>query len=85
VAAWRSPVQGPSAWGLEGAVDVGPYEAQWPAWRCPVAACFHSVTDGDAVAAMASRWRGWSHRADGDGGDRSHWPGVTVSSRAGAE
>jgi hypothetical protein len=62
-----------------------PYKAQWLAWWCPVAACFHSVRYGDAVAGMASRWWGWSHRADGDGGDRSHWPDVTAPFRAGAE
>jgi hypothetical protein len=43
---------------------VGPYEAQWPACRGPVTAHFHSVGDGDAVAGMASRWRGWSHRVE---------------------
>jgi hypothetical protein len=61
---------------------VGPYGAQWMAWRCPVAACFHNVGDGVAVAGMASRWRGRSHRVDGDGGDCSHWPDVTAPSRA---
>jgi hypothetical protein len=61
------------------------YKARWLAWRCPFVACFHSVGYGDAVAGMASWWWGWSHRADGDGGDRSHWPGVMASSRAGAE
>jgi hypothetical protein len=30
------------------------------------------------VAGMASGRRGWSHRADGDGGDRSRQPGVTA-------
>jgi hypothetical protein len=61
-----------------------PYVAQWLAWQCPVTACLHSVGYGDAVAGMALRWRGWSHRTDGDGGDRSHWPDVTAPSRAGA-
>jgi hypothetical protein len=46
---------------------------------------FHNVGYGDAVAGMASRWRGWSHRPDGDGGDRSHWTDVTAPSRAGVE
>jgi hypothetical protein len=32
------------------------------------------------VAKMASRWQGWSHRADGDGGDRSRRPDITVLS-----
>jgi hypothetical protein len=78
-------VLGPSAWGFEGAVDMRSYKAQWLEWQCPVAACSHSVGYGGAVAGMASRWRGWSHKADGDGGDRFHWPDVTASSRAGAE
>jgi hypothetical protein len=38
--------------GLEGVVDVRLYEAQKPAWRCPVAARFHSVGDGNAVTGM---------------------------------
>jgi hypothetical protein len=49
-------------------------------WRRPVVARFHSVGEGDAVAGMAWGRRGWSHRADGDGGDRSCWPDVTVLS-----
>jgi hypothetical protein len=55
-----------------------PYEAQWLVWRCPVAAHFHSLRDGDTVAGMALQWRGWSHRVDSDGGDRSHRPDVTA-------
>jgi hypothetical protein len=62
-----------------------PYKTQWLAWRCPVAALFHNVGYGDAVAGMTSRWRGWLHRADGDRGDRSHWPDITTPSRAGEE
>jgi hypothetical protein len=34
---------------------------------------------------MASWWRGWPHRADGDGGDAPHWSDVTALSWAGAE
>jgi hypothetical protein len=54
------------------------YRAQQQAWRCPVTVRFHSVRDGDAVPGMASQWRGWPHRTDGDGGDRSRWPDVTA-------
>jgi hypothetical protein len=32
------------------------------------------------VAGMALGWWGWSHRADGDGGDRSGRPDVTALS-----
>jgi hypothetical protein len=76
--ALRLLVRGPSAWGFEGAVDMSPYEAQWLAWRCPVAAC-------STASGMVVQWTGWSHRSDGDGGDRSHWLDVTALSRAGAE
>jgi hypothetical protein len=51
-------------------------------WRCPIAACFHSVGDGDAVAGMVSGRRGRSHRTDGDGGDHSRWPIVKAPPRA---
>jgi hypothetical protein len=78
-------VRGPSAWGFEGVVDMRPYKAQWLAWQCPVATCFHSVEHGGVVAGMALRQRGRSHKADGDGGDRFRWPDVTATSRAGAE
>jgi hypothetical protein len=40
-----------------------------------------------AASVMVMQWpgwrqgrRGWSHRADGDGGDRSRWPDVTALS-----
>jgi hypothetical protein len=62
-----------------------PYKAQWLAWWCPVAACFHSVGYGDAVAGMALRQQGRSHKADGNGGDCSHCPCVTAPSHADAE
>jgi hypothetical protein len=62
-----------------------PYKAQGLAWWRPVAACFHSVGYGGAVAGMVLRRRGRSHRANDDGGDRSPWPDVTAPSRAGAE
>jgi hypothetical protein len=71
-------VRGPSAWGFEGAVDMRPYKAQCLAWLCPVNAC-------STASGMVVQWPGWSHRADGDGGDRSHWPDVTALSCVGAE
>jgi hypothetical protein len=37
------------------------------------------------ASGMVVQWSGWSHRADGDGGDRSHWPDVAAPSRAGIE
>jgi hypothetical protein len=41
--------------------------------------------DGAAAPGMASGWRGWSRRTDGDGGDTSHWPDVMAWSWAGVE
>jgi hypothetical protein len=34
---------------------------------------------------MASWWRGWPNRADGDGGDAPHWSDVTALSWASME
>jgi hypothetical protein len=34
---------------------------------------------------MASWWRGWPHRADGDGRDAPHWFDITVLSWASME
>jgi hypothetical protein len=44
----------------------------------------HSVGDGAAVPGMAPRWRGRSHRIDGDG-DAPHWSDVTALSWASVE
>jgi hypothetical protein len=71
-------VRPPPAGRLEGAVNGRPYEAQWRAWRRPVLARFNSVGDVVTVTGVALQWRGWSHRADSDGEDRSRWPDVTV-------
>jgi hypothetical protein len=58
-----------------GGVEVGfngrPYEAQWRAWRRPVLARFNSVGDVVTVPGVVLQWRGWPHRADSDGEDRS--------------
>jgi hypothetical protein len=37
------------------------------------------------ASGMAMQWPGLSQRADGDGGDCSHWPDVTAQPRAGVE
>jgi hypothetical protein len=37
------------------------------------------------VPGMASWWRGWPHRANGDGGDAPHWSDVTTLFWAGVE
>jgi hypothetical protein len=63
---------------LEGVVDGRPYEAQWRAWRCPVPVHLNSIGDGAAVLGVALQWRGWPHRADSDGEDRSCRPDVMV-------
>jgi hypothetical protein len=65
---------------LEGAVDGGPYEVQWRAWRRPVPVRSNSVGDVVAVPDVALQWQGWPHRADSDGEDRSRQPDVTVQS-----
>jgi hypothetical protein len=67
----------PAGW-LEGAVNGGPYEAQWQAWRRPVPVRPNSVGDVVAVPGVALQWRGWPHGADSDGEDRSHRPDVTA-------
>jgi hypothetical protein len=69
VAVLGSFVRWSSACRFEGAADVRPYGAQQQAWQCPVVVHFHSVKDGAAVPGMAPWWRGWLHKADGDGGD----------------
>jgi hypothetical protein len=61
---------------LEGVVDGGPYEVQRQAWRCPVPA--RSSSDGvvAVVRGVALQGRGWPHRVDSDGDDRSRRPDV---------
>jgi hypothetical protein len=71
-------VRPPPAGRFEGAVNRGPYEAQWQAWRRPVPVHFNSVGDVVAVPGVTLQWRGWPHRADSDGEDRSHRPDVTT-------
>jgi hypothetical protein len=71
-------VRPPPVGRLEGAVNGGPYEVQWRAWRRPVPVRFNSVGDVVAVPDVALQWRGWPHRVDSDGEDRSRWPDVTV-------
>jgi hypothetical protein len=70
----------PSAGRLEGSVDGGPYEVLWRAWRRPVPVRFDSVGDVVAVPGAALQWRGWPHKADSNGEDRSRRPDVTVRS-----
>jgi hypothetical protein len=65
---------------LEGAVNGGPYEAQWQAWRRPVLARSNSVGDVVTAPGVMLQWQGWPYRADSDGEDRSRRPDVTVRS-----
>jgi hypothetical protein len=81
-------VSGSLVWSLsvhwfEGAADGRPQGAQQSAWRHLVASSPHSVGDGDAVPRMVLGRRGWPHRTDGDGGDRSRRPNITVLSLCG--
>jgi hypothetical protein len=71
-------VRPPSAGRLEGGVNGRPYEVQWRAWRRPVPVRLNSVGDVATVPSVMLQWRGWPHRADGDGVDRSRWPDVTA-------
>jgi hypothetical protein len=78
VVVWRLAIRPPPPGRFEGAVNVGPYEAQWQAWRRPVPVRSNSVGDVIAVPGVALQWQGWPHRVDSDGEDRSHRPDVTV-------
>jgi hypothetical protein len=71
-------VRSPPVGRLEGAVNGDPYEAQCQARRRPIPVLSNSIGDVVAVPGMALQWRGWPHRADSDGEDRSHRPDVTV-------
>jgi hypothetical protein len=63
---------------LEGAVNGGPYEVQWWAWRRPVPVRSNNVGDVVAVPGEALQSRGRPCGADSDGEDRSRWPDVTT-------
>jgi hypothetical protein len=66
----------PPAGRFEGAVNGGPYEAQWQAWRRPVPVRSNSVGDVVSVPGVALQGRGWPHRAGSDGEDHSRRPDV---------
>jgi hypothetical protein len=71
-------VRPPSVGWLDGTIDGGPYEVQWRAWRRPVPVRSNSVGDVVVVHGVSLQWWGWSHRADGDGEDRSCRPDITA-------
>jgi hypothetical protein len=73
-------VRPPPVGQLEGAVNGGPYEVQWRAWRRPVPMRSNSIRDVVAVPDVALQWRGWPHRADNDREDRSRWLDDTMLS-----
>jgi hypothetical protein len=54
----------------------GPYVAQWRVWRRPVPVRSNSIRYVVAVPCVALQSRGWPHRADSDGEDRSLRPDV---------
>jgi hypothetical protein len=64
--------------GLEGAVDSGPYEVQWQAWRRPVPRVLNSVGVVVAVRGVAQQGRGWPHRVDSEGDGAPARPDVMV-------
>jgi hypothetical protein len=66
---------------LEGAVNGGPYKVQCQARRRLVPVCSNSVGDVITVPSVALQRRGWPHRADSDGDDRSRQPDIMAQSR----
>jgi hypothetical protein len=61
---------------FEGVANGGPYATHWRSWRRPVTVHSNSVEDVVTVPGVALRWRGWLHRVDSDGEDRSRRPDV---------
>jgi hypothetical protein len=63
---------------FEGAVDGGPVRGTVAvvATSCPRAP--QQCRDVVTVPGVVRRWRGWSHKVDSDGDDRSHRPDVTA-------
>jgi hypothetical protein len=63
---------------FEGAVDGEPVRGTVAvmATSCPRALQQHR--DVTTVPSVVRQWRGWPHRVDSDGDDRSHRPDVTV-------
>jgi hypothetical protein len=52
---------------FEGVVNGGPYAAQWQSWRRLVPVHSNSI----GMSSQCSAWRGWLHRVDSNGEDRS--------------
>jgi hypothetical protein len=55
-----------------------PYAVQWRSWRRLVPVHSNSIGDVVTVPGVALQWRGWPHRVDSDGKDRSRRPDVTT-------
>jgi hypothetical protein len=71
-------VRPPSPGRLEGGINGRSYKVQWRAWCCPVLVRFNSVRDVATVSGVMLQWRGWPHRANGEGVNRSRWTDVTA-------
>jgi hypothetical protein len=56
----------------------GSYAAQWWSWRRLVLVHSNNIGDVVTVLGVALQWRGWPHRVDSDGEDRSRRPNVTA-------
>jgi hypothetical protein len=54
----------------------GPYATQWWSWRHLVPVHSNSIGDVVTVPGVVPQWRGWPHRVDSDGEDRSRRPDV---------
>jgi hypothetical protein len=61
---------------FEGAVDGGPVRGTVAvvATSCPRTS--QQRREAVTVPGVAQQWRGWSHRVDSDGGDRSRRPDI---------
>jgi hypothetical protein len=65
---------------FEGAVKGGggPCATQWRSWWRPVPVHSNSVGNVVTVPGVTLQWRGWPHRVDSDGEDRSRRRDVTA-------
>jgi hypothetical protein len=54
----------------------GLYAEQWRLWWRPVPVHSNSIGDVVTVPGVVLQWRGWPHRVDSDGEDRSRRPDV---------
>jgi hypothetical protein len=71
-------VRPPSVGRFEGAVDGGPVHDTVAVVATSRPRAPQQRRDVATVSGVVRQWRGWSHRVDSDGDDRSRRPDVTV-------